>query len=169
MTGISHSSIHDVPSLLMQPSSSSSLGRSRGLEEMGAGTNEAHVRDTHVSLAHPILSCTHYFQAGYSSSSCGEKCCVSTQRTVSQNLFVSVRNLPNDNYCYAQPQNGLLVLCSTTRLHIILYQVQHHLAQLDPAPHFLCLLTVLQLQHRTNISKYRIEATLYTDVPYDGI
>ena len=72
--------------------------------------------------------------------------------------LLRIRNLPNDNYCYTQPQNGLLVLCSTTRLHIILYQVQHHRAQLDPAPHFLCLLTVLQLQHRTNISKYRIEA-----------
>ena len=141
----------------MQPSSSSTL-RSRCLEVMGAGKNKAHDRDTYVSLARPIISCTHYFQAGYSSSSCEEKYCVTTQRTVFQNLFVSVRNLPNDNYCYAQPQNGLLVLCSTTRLHIILYRVQHHLAQLDPAPHFLCRLTVLQLQHRTNISKYRIEA-----------
>ena len=152
----------------MQPSSSSTL-RSRRLEVMGAAKNKAHDRDTHVSLARHIISCIHYFQTCYSSSSCGEKCCVTTQRTVFQNLFVSVRNLPNDNYCYAQPQSGLMVLCSTTRLHVILYQVQHHPAQLDPAPHFLCRLTVLQQQHRTNISKYRIEATVYTDVPYDGI
>ena len=152
----------------MQPSYSSTL-RSRRLEVMGAGKNKAHDRDTHVSLARHIISCIHYFQTCYSSSSCGEKCCVTTQRTVFQNLFVSVRNLPNDNYCYAQPQNGLLVLCSTTRLHIILYQVQHHLAQLDPAPHFLCLLTVLQLQHRTNIQNIELRQTVYTDVPYDGI
>lgn len=99
MTGKSHSSIHDFPSLLMQPSSSSSLGRSRRLEEMGAGTNEAHDRDTHVSLARPILSWTHYFQAGYSSSFCEEKCFVTKQRTVFHNLFVSVRNMPIDNYC----------------------------------------------------------------------
>ena len=71
----------------------------RRLEVMGAGKNKAHDRDTHVSLARPIISCIHYFQACYSSSSCGEKCCVTTQRTVFQNLFVSVRNLPIDNYC----------------------------------------------------------------------
>lgn len=63
----------------MQPSSSSTL-HSRRLEVMGAGKNEVHDRDTHVSFACPILSCTHYFQAGYSSSSCGEKCCVTKQK-----------------------------------------------------------------------------------------
>ena len=63
---------------------SSSTLRSRRLEVMGAGKNKEDERDTHVSLARPIISCIHYFQACYSSSSCGEKCCMTTQRTVFQ-------------------------------------------------------------------------------------
>ena len=35
---------------------------SRRLEVMVAGKNWARERDTRVSLAHPVLSCTHYFQ-----------------------------------------------------------------------------------------------------------
>ena len=35
---------------------------SRRLEVMGAGKNWARERDTRVSLAHPVLSCTDYFQ-----------------------------------------------------------------------------------------------------------
>ena len=145
----------------MHPSSSSTL-RSRRLEVMGAGKKKAHDRDTHVSLARPIISCTITSKLPFLFL-WGEVLRDNTKNKFPE--FICKCTKPAQRQlCYAQPQNGLLVLCSTTRLHIILYRVQHHLAQLDPAPHFLCLPTVLQLQHRTNISKYRIEAN-YVSYP----